>query len=378
MTRVAANMVRVISTLETPRASRLRTAGASCRPRAASEGHGSLAPDVTRRRRRWERASGSGTPHHEGGHETASRRYRLGGRERNQQHGGSFATKALANVRAGWIAGELAAMRVPDLQLLEPAAPAAPLTLGQIAAAWRASASERWSEQDRRTCTGSRVRAHLQSRPGARAAPRRRRHGGRRGGADRGARWAGYKRETIKKTRDSARAGARLPRRRGEPGPRQAGAAAEGAEAARPPPLAEHAGAGLLGALPRRHVLPLLIVDAVPAARSRQLADRANGDLDEARRSDPRPVERPRRTSVTGTWRTPTTCSRRCWRRSRQRERPRPRRAPVRQTSPKCALRNGDHESLPRRNQNLPTSRPHRPTAAAAACTTTRTSFAGR
>ena len=39
--------------------------------------------------------------------------YRVGGRETKSQHGGSFRTKQLATVRAGWIAGELAAGRAP-------------------------------------------------------------------------------------------------------------------------------------------------------------------------------------------------------------------------------------------------------------------------
>ncbi len=41
--------------------------------------------------------------------------YRLGGREARIRYGGSFGTKREATIRAGWIAGELAAQRVPDL-----------------------------------------------------------------------------------------------------------------------------------------------------------------------------------------------------------------------------------------------------------------------
>jgi integrase len=41
--------------------------------------------------------------------------FRLGGREARIRYGGSFATKREATIRAGWIAGELAAQRVPDL-----------------------------------------------------------------------------------------------------------------------------------------------------------------------------------------------------------------------------------------------------------------------
>lgn len=44
-------------------------------------------------------------------------RYRLGGRETSQRGGGSFTTRREAEARQRFIAGELAALRVPDLTI---------------------------------------------------------------------------------------------------------------------------------------------------------------------------------------------------------------------------------------------------------------------
>jgi integrase len=64
--------------------------------------------------------------------------FRLGGRESKIRYGGSFRTRRLANLRAAWIEGELAAQRVPDLGHLAAAAPATP-TLREAADRWRAT-----------------------------------------------------------------------------------------------------------------------------------------------------------------------------------------------------------------------------------------------
>src|SRR4051794_39012747 len=53
-------------------------------------------------------------------------RYRVGGRESKALYGGSFRTMTEATARREWIAGELAAMRVPDIHTF--AAPAAAVT----------------------------------------------------------------------------------------------------------------------------------------------------------------------------------------------------------------------------------------------------------
>jgi integrase len=63
--------------------------------------------------------------------------YRLGGRESRIRYGGSFKTKREATIRAGWIAGELAAQRVPELGL--PAEPIAAPTLREAARRWQES-----------------------------------------------------------------------------------------------------------------------------------------------------------------------------------------------------------------------------------------------
>jgi integrase len=64
--------------------------------------------------------------------------YRLGGRESRKRYGGSFATKREAIARRSWIAGELAAMRVPDLSVLNVEQPTTP-TFAVAADAWRES-----------------------------------------------------------------------------------------------------------------------------------------------------------------------------------------------------------------------------------------------
>jgi integrase len=63
--------------------------------------------------------------------------YRLGGRETRIRYGGSFGTKREATIRAGWIAGELAAQRVPDLGV--PAERATERTLREAARRWQES-----------------------------------------------------------------------------------------------------------------------------------------------------------------------------------------------------------------------------------------------
>lgn len=63
--------------------------------------------------------------------------FRLGGRETAPRYGGSFKTKREAAARKNWIAGELAALRVPNLRSLE-APPSAPM-LAIAAERWRAS-----------------------------------------------------------------------------------------------------------------------------------------------------------------------------------------------------------------------------------------------
>ena len=63
--------------------------------------------------------------------------FRVGGRDTANTYAGSFGTMREARMRRDWIAGELSAMRVPDLALL--AAPATARTLRQAAEEWKAS-----------------------------------------------------------------------------------------------------------------------------------------------------------------------------------------------------------------------------------------------
>lgn len=65
-------------------------------------------------------------------------KYRLGGRESAHRYGGSFATKREALARRAWVAGELAALRVPRIRQLEDSSAAVP-TLAEAANRWRAS-----------------------------------------------------------------------------------------------------------------------------------------------------------------------------------------------------------------------------------------------
>ena len=64
-------------------------------------------------------------------------RYRVGGRESALLYGGAFRTKGDADSRARWIAGEIAAMRVPELSAL--AESAATVSVRVAADRWRES-----------------------------------------------------------------------------------------------------------------------------------------------------------------------------------------------------------------------------------------------
>lgn len=64
-------------------------------------------------------------------------RYRLRGSNSTPRLAGTFKTKREAELRERWVAGELAAMRVPDLRALAELPPR--LTVSQAAAVWQAS-----------------------------------------------------------------------------------------------------------------------------------------------------------------------------------------------------------------------------------------------
>jgi integrase len=65
-------------------------------------------------------------------------KYRLGGRESAHRYAGSFQSRREALARSRWVAGELAAMRVPRLGRLRESVDAQP-TLAETAERWRAS-----------------------------------------------------------------------------------------------------------------------------------------------------------------------------------------------------------------------------------------------
>ena len=64
-------------------------------------------------------------------------RFRLGGRESVPRYAGSFATMREARIRRDWVAGELAALRVPDTRLIGVSASSP--TLRNLAEEWQAS-----------------------------------------------------------------------------------------------------------------------------------------------------------------------------------------------------------------------------------------------
>jgi integrase len=64
-------------------------------------------------------------------------KYRLGGREARSRYAGQFTTKREAAIRQQWVAGELAALRVPDLSVLRE--PELWPTFAEAATRWQAS-----------------------------------------------------------------------------------------------------------------------------------------------------------------------------------------------------------------------------------------------
>jgi integrase len=206
--------------------------------------------------------------------------YRIGGRETSAQHAGSFRTRRLAVIRAGWIEAELAAGRVPNLRRIEAETPKLP-TLEEAAARWRDSRID----VDRQTANMHRsafvrifkLAPDLRGRPvdeltvddatglvAALAAAR-------------------YKRETIRKTRtvlaqcldhyavdpNPARdERVKLPKER---------------KAHIPPPLAEHV-ERVADTVAAEYVLPILVIDEC-GPRVSELETAQVGDVDEHRKA---------------------------------------------------------------------------------------------
>ncbi len=201
--------------------------------------------------------------------------YRLGGRESRVHYGGSFKTMREAKIRRAWIAGELAALRAPDMTLLgEP----------ELAPQF-ADVAQRWQESRVDIAEGTRLQHRTAIRKALPVLGRRRVDAiSAQDVADLVARLdaEGAKRESIRKVvnavamvldhagvapnpaRDRVRI--RLPR---EQRPEIA------------PPAAEHVLA-VHAVLPSRYRLPLLVLDAT-GMRLGELAQLAWGDVDERR-----------------------------------------------------------------------------------------------
>jgi integrase len=205
--------------------------------------------------------------------------FRVGGREAPAQYAGSFKTEREALERKRWVAGELAGRRPPDLKALElpPKAP----TLSDAADGWRASRVDvvEQTQNMHRSSFGRifKVAPALRTRRIDELT------------VDDVAALvtalveAGYKRETIKKSRDAL--AMMLDFHKVEPNvardkrvklPKER-------KAHIPPPLADHV-ERVAERLPRHHVLPLLVIDEC-GPRVSELATAEVGDLDEHRRA---------------------------------------------------------------------------------------------
>jgi integrase len=205
--------------------------------------------------------------------------YRTGGRESAGHYAGSFNRKRDALLRQAWVEGELAAMRVPDLRVIQ--AETRTPTLAEAAKVWSAS------RIDVVEGTQNVLRSAFNRIDKLAPSLMRRRldevsvdelnelvetlHA------------AGYKRGTIKKTTGTI--AQLLDHHRIEPNPardRRVRLPRE-RKAHVPPPLAEHV-ERVAEALPRHYVLPFLTIDEC-GPRVNELATAQVGDLDEHRRA---------------------------------------------------------------------------------------------
>jgi integrase len=207
-------------------------------------------------------------------------RFRLGGREAQQHHGGSFATKTEARNRKRYIDGELAARRIPVLGFAQAEQSKAP-TLAEAEAAWRASRID--------VVKGTQNTHRSAFRRIFRVAPKLRRRRideltvGDMNDLVAGLVADGSKRETIRKSRgalaqllDHYEIDPNVARDKRVKLPRER-------KAHVPPPLAEHV-ERVAELLPRHHVLGFLVIDEC-GPRVSELETAQVGDLDEHRRA---------------------------------------------------------------------------------------------
>jgi hypothetical protein len=180
-----------------------------------------------------------------------------GGRESAPRYGGAFSTKREALIRKQWVAGELAAARIPDLRLLAAEAPKAP-TLADAAEAWRTS------RVDVAAQTGKIHRSDVARI--FRVAPKlRTKRIDQLEVADvavivAALTEARYKRETISKSRDALAMTLDFYDVKPNPARDKRVKLPKERRPHVPPPLAEHV-ERIAEVLPRRHVLPLLVID---------------------------------------------------------------------------------------------------------------------
>jgi integrase len=207
--------------------------------------------------------------------------FRVGGRESKSRYGGSFKTLREATIRKNWIAGELAALRVPELRPARGDRAPTPPTLAEAGEHWRQSridVVEQTGNMHRSAFVRIfKVAPELRSRrvdevtvddvtalvAALAATP--------------------YKRETIRKTRTVLAQTldhygvdpnpvrdqrVRLPRER---------------KAHIAPPLAEHI-ERIADVVAREYIIPLLVIDEC-GPRVRELETAVVGDLDEHRRA---------------------------------------------------------------------------------------------
>jgi integrase len=211
-------------------------------------------------------------------------RYRAGGRESRVSYGGSFPTQTEARARKRFIDGELAACRLPVLDIVSAAPPQAPV-LREACTAWRATRIDvTEGTQVLHRVALDRVLTQLGADTGidtitaetvaqmvaAMAKPAN-------------ARPNGYTRETIRK---SVTALAMVLDHHGiDPNPCRDRRVRLPREKTRDlvPPLADHVEA-VASILPRQHVLPFLLLDAT-GCRLGEIAGVRAGDLDERRQA---------------------------------------------------------------------------------------------
>jgi integrase len=206
--------------------------------------------------------------------------YRTGGRESAGHYAGSFRRRRDALLRQAWVEGELAAMRVPDLRVLQAEPRRTPM-LAEAARVWSASRIDVVEgTQNVLRSAFNRIDKLAPSLMGRRldelsvddlnelvAALVA----------------AGYKRGTIKKTTSTL--AQLLDHHEIEPNPardRRVKLPRE-RKAHVPPPLAEHI-ERVAEVIPRHYVLPFLVIDEC-GPRVNELATAQVGDLDEHRRA---------------------------------------------------------------------------------------------